>query len=261
MPFSFSVPAFLSPRARSAFSAGPRPVGRRSSAAAVLASIVAIAAASLTRRTSAMSACSLRGCHIGGFLAALVFAIAVNTSHAAVTITLQEQGNDVVATASGTLNLAALTLTDNGNTSNGVIGPSRGHITLGPPPPGLSAFDGYTTASGPTSFGFGNFVGATTFSGDYLGVTNSGTMIRVPDGYSGGSISSSATWANTDFATLGVTPGDYVWSWGSGDATDTLTLSAVTPVPEPSTWALSGFALACGGWKLTRRRRALRVKA
>ena len=32
-------------------------------------------------------------------------------------------------------------------------------------------------------------------------------------------------------------------------------------VPEPSTWALGAFALACGGWQLTRRRRALRVKA
>ena len=260
MTFSFSVPAFSGPRSSSAFCAGPRPVGRSSSAASVLASMATIAAASLTRRTSAMSARSLRGYHIGGFLAALVFAIAVNTSQAAVTITLQEQGNDVVATASGTLNLAALTLTDSGNFSGGFISPSNASISLGAFQ-GSIPFDGYSNATGPSSFGvLGNFVNATTFSGDYVGVVN-GNTIRVPDGYNGGSINSNATWANTDFATLGVTPGDYVWSWGSGDATDTLTLSAGTPVPEPSTWALGAFALACGGWQLKRRRRALRLKA
>jgi hypothetical protein len=259
MPFSFSVPAFLSPRARSAFSAGPRPVGRRSGAAAVQASMATIAAASLTRRTSAMSACSLRGCHIGGFLAALVFAIAVNTSHAAVTITLQEQGNDVVATASGNLNLAALTLSAGTNTQGGAIVPAVSVISLGPVQTSV-AYDDYRGATGPSSFGTGFGAFPTAFSGDFV-ATSGTSSIRVPVGYSGGSINSTATWANTDFATLGVTPGDYVWSWGSGANADTLTLSAGTPVPEPSTWALGAFALACGGWQLTRRRRALRGQA
>lgn len=258
MPFSFSVPASLSPRASSAFRTNQRPVGRRSGTAAVLASIVAIAAASLSRHTSAMLARSVRGCHIGGFLAALVLVKAVNASQAAVVITLQEQGNDVVATASGTLNLAALTLTDNGNFSGGFLAPAPSWIVLRPTS-NIAPYDGYTAITAPGGFGPGPFKQPTTFSGDYVGPLNND--LRVPGGYvSGTAISSTATWANTDFATLGVTPGDYVWSWGSGGNADTLTLSA-SAVPEPSTWALGAFALACGGWQLTRRRRTLRGKA
>ena len=258
MPFSFSVPASLSPHASSAFRTNQRPVGRRSGTAAVLPSIVTIAAASLSRHTSAMLARSVRGCHIGGFLAALVLAMTVNASQAAVVITFQEQGNDVVATASGTLNLAALTLRNNGNFSGGFLGPAAAVIVLGPTS-NTSPFDGYTDITVSGGFGAGSFLPTTTFSGDYVGAFSN--QLRVPDGYvSGTAISSTATWANTDFATLGVTPGDYVWSWGSGGNADTLTLSA-SAVPEPSTWALSAFALACGGWQLTRRRRALREKA
>jgi hypothetical protein len=245
MPFSFSVPAFLSSRARSAFRAGPRPVGRRSGAAAGLAFIVAIAVAGLTRRTVATSARSVRGCHIVGFLAALVLGIAGNMSQAAVTITLQEQGNDVVATASGTLNLAALSQGRNG-TADGSIAPRDAYITLGPGWPQSVAIDGYTGATGPVSFGtLATYDFVTSFSGDYLGII--GTEILVPDGYSGGSLQSNATWANTDFATLGVTPGEYVWSWGSGANADTLTLSAATPVPEPSTWPSAPSPLPAAG--------------
>jgi VPDSG-CTERM motif len=39
----------------------------------------------------------------------------------------------------------------------------------------------------------------------------------VPFGYdSNTALSSSATWNNATFASLGVTPGTYVWTWGDG---------------------------------------------
>jgi PEP-CTERM motif len=49
-------------------------------------------------------------------------------------------------------------------------------------------------------------------------------------------------------ASLGVRPGEYVWSWGSGADADTFTVAIggvfPSPIPEPSTWAmlLLGFA-------------------
>lgn len=176
-------------------------------------------------------------------------------ARAAVVITLQEQGSDVVATASGTLNVADLSLTDFGNFSTGFINPDGGNIVLGSVGGVFSPYHGYTSITGPSSYGGGSlFKTPTSFSGDYVGVAL-GSQLRVPENYtSGTTISSTATWANTDFATLGVTPGDYVWSWGSGANADTLTLNA-SAVPEPSTWALAIGGLVCGGWSLARRRR------
>jgi hypothetical protein len=73
----------------------------------------------------------------------------------------------------------------------------------------------------------------------------------VPAGYvSGHALSDTATWDNATFASLGVTPGTYKWTWGTGAHAD----SAV--IPEPSTWALMalGFTgLGVAGWRSRRR--------
>ena len=54
----------------------------------------------------------------------------------------------------------------------------------------------------------------------------------VPRGYvSGTFLSDSATYSDATFATLGVTPGTYVWTWGSG-ANQNFTLKI--PVPPPT---------------------------
>ena len=48
-------------------------------------------------------------------------------------------------------------------------------------------------------------------------IGNFGAALLVPEGYvSGNALSSSATWNNATFASLGVTPGTYVWTWGTG---------------------------------------------
>jgi hypothetical protein len=59
-----------------------------------------------------------------------------------------------------------------------------------------------------------------------------GVLLFVPRGYvSGNPLSDSATYSGQTFATLGVTPGTYVWTWGSG-ANQNFTLkilSAIVP--------------------------------
>ena len=64
------------------------------------------------------------------------------------------------------------------------------------------------------------------------------------------------TYDNQTFSSLGVTPGAYEWTWGSG-ANQNFTLDIGTAVPEPSTWAmmLPGFAgLGFAGYRASRSR-------
>ena len=94
----------------------------------------------------------------------------------------------------------------------------------------------------------GFFFEANSASGDFVGIRNSERPISgllVPQGYSSGNpLSSSATWNNATFASLGVTPGTYVWTWGTGLANQNFTLIiGGAGVPDGgSTVSLLGFA-------------------
>jgi PEP-CTERM motif len=60
-----------------------------------------------------------------------------------------------------------------------------------------------------------------------------------------------SAYLDASFSSLGITPGTYVWSWGSGDHADTFTVETTT-LPEPTTWMmmLIGFAgLGLAGWR------------
>ena len=68
----------------------------------------------------------------------------------------------------------------------------------------------------------------------------------VPQGYvSGAALSDSMTFNNATFASLGVTPGTYVWTWGTGLANQNFTLMiGGAGVPDGgSTVSLLGCAL------------------
>ena len=76
---------------------------------------------------------------------------------------------------------------------------------------------------------------------------------------SGGALSSNATWDNQTFSSLGVTPGEYEWTWGSGAHADSFTLDIVTAaVPEPSSVGLVALPLGLGMLLAAQRRRAAR---
>ena len=102
---------------------------------------------------------------------------------------------------------------------------------------------GYTGATGPSTFGSGGQFFPSIGSRDFVGIDGGIGIIFVPLGYvSGGALSSSSTFNNQTFATLGVTPGTYVWSWGQG-ANQRFTL-IIGAVPDGgSTVSLLGFAL------------------
>ena len=166
----------------------------------------------------------------------------------AYTVTLRQMGANVVANGSGAINLTGLTLfaTGGGGIPAGIEA-SSGRISTGPT--GFVFQDEYVGFTGPTSFGSGGFFFPNTGSGDYVGIEGQGfSVIRflfVPQGYvSGAALSDSMTFNSATFASLGVTPGTYIWSWGDeANQRFTLIIGAAGVPDSGSTVSLLGFGL------------------
>jgi hypothetical protein len=169
----------------------------------------------------------------------LAWLLSVRPAQAGYIVTLQQVGPNVVATGSGAIDLRGLTFS-NSNFLVPAIFPSfhifgtgvvRCSISTGPfssmfqdPRQSVDIYSG--GLSGPTGFG-PSFRPLETFassgSGDMVGIaaTSSsqfhGVTLSVPRGYvSGTALSDSATYNGKTLATLRVTPGTYVWTWGTG---------------------------------------------
>lgn len=181
------------------------------------------------------------------------------TSHAEFIVTFEQSGGNVVATGSGTINLAALSLFGVVNEMPGVHG-DYGYAWLGVwPSGGFSIEPVYDGLSGPRSFGPSGDVevNASDASGDLIGIYGYNQELVVPSGYvSGASLSDSTTWDNTTISGLGLTPGTYTWTWGSGPTADSFVLViGSAAVPEPSGMILLGPAIGAIGVGTWSRRR------
>ncbi len=97
--------------------------------------------------------------------------------------------------------------------------------------------------SGPTSFGSSFGRSASSGSGDMVGISAGDyfgdylSLLSVPTGYvSGTALSDSATYSGVTLADLGVTPGTYVWTWGTtANQNFTLQIPPFPPPPPPAT--------------------------
>jgi hypothetical protein len=188
-------------------------------------------------------------------------ALSFRPAQAGYIVTLTQQGSNVVATGGGTIDLTGLTLFSTLLDETVAIVPVSGFINTGPAPATLEA-DTYQGFLGPASFGAGGPTLASGGSGDLVGVSGDLNYLFVPRGYvSGSSLSDSATYANKTFSSLGVNPGTYVWTWGSGAHADNFTLQiGADPVPEPSGALLLAPPLGIGMILAARRRRITRPR-
>jgi len=160
--------------------------------------------------------------------------VSVRPAEAGYTVTLQQVGPDVVATGSGAINLTGLTF-DSQPLFNPEIEPLFGAIFTGPTSSSVDLYWQQRTATSLTRFGSGRETLASSGSGDmvwtFMDEFDFVHQLIVPRGYvSGTFLSNSATYSGKTFATLGVTPGTYVWTWGTGaDQRFTLQIGDVSP--------------------------------
>jgi PEP-CTERM motif len=176
-------------------------------------------------------------------------------------VNLTESGGNVVATGSGTINTTALVLESGGGNFLPVLVPNIGEALFGAPHSDIYL---YGTAVGPTSFGSIGGHLADSGTGDFVGIDPFSLSpiqdyLAVPENYvSGSMLQSSDTWSGQTFASLGLTPGTYTWTWGTGANADFFTMNiGVSSVPEPSSLLLSACGLgivACAAWARRRPR-------
>jgi len=180
--------------------------------------------------------------------AVIMCGISVRSTQAGYIATVQQVGPNVVATGSGAIDLTGLSFFESGSFP-GLIAADTGTIITGPGPNGaILPANFFQGVSGPTSFGSGGLRDADSGSGDYVGIGGSrgSGSVLVPQGYvSGTALSDSMTFNNETFSTLGVIPGTYEWTWGTGLPNQNFTLIiGGAGVPDGgSTVSLLGCAL------------------
>ena len=138
-------------------------------------------------------------------------------------VTISQVGPDVVWNGSGSFNLSALSSIGGGSITGGYAA-NQAIWAIGPNA-SIDQYSGVTTY--PTSFGTGG-AGVTSNTGSTFGILTggSGRLLYVPAGYtSNTTISGSSTYASQTISGMGLTPGTYTWSWGSGGNTSTLVMT------------------------------------
>jgi VPDSG-CTERM motif len=160
----------------------------------------------------------------------------------AFTITIEQVGPNVVATGTGAINLAGLSFFNPGSVGTASVWPVTGRISMSSMSGGNA--DTYIGFTGPSSFGGGDVALANFSSGDVFAFDLDAMFL--PSGYvSGNPLSDMAIYFTATVASLGLTPGTYVWTWGTGLENQNVTLQ-IGPAGVPdggTTVSLLGCAL------------------
>ena len=186
------------------------------------------------------------------FGAAILGAVA-NSANAAFIYTINQVGNNVVGTGTGSLNTTGMTFLSVQNFNGTFLRSGFAQIFSGH----LSATDGSRmsgSVSGPTTWGSASTTlhAASSSSGDDLGFQGNGGLLYLPTGYvSGAALLTGDVWNNTTLAALELTTGIYNYTVSPNG--DTISVLIGQPVPEPASMSLIGLGLL--GFMVQRSRR------
>ncbi len=167
-------------------------------------------------------------------LALLICFFAASLHHAwsAVIARIEENGGGVLASYSGSIDLVGLRLySTNPVPSFGYqnVQADSGRFGIG----GSASFLRYSGLLGPRTIGSASLQYIpTSVTGEFAGIWGNIGHIWVPLDYiSDSQISGTSSWSGRSLASLGLSVGEYTWTWGSGASGDSFTLLIV---PEPS---------------------------
>lgn len=199
------------------------------------------------------------------WLGALVLCVS-SAAQAAYTVYIYEDGTDVVATGSGSLNVDALTLNrpDDGRS---LIDSGQGNLVLGPTVLIGDVYDYGGSIAGPV-LGSGAETNASDGSGQAVGLGKAVNTVVVPIGYVSGTNLGVSTgrWNAASLASLGLTAGVYTYTWGAGGTAESFTirvgerppaLASATAIPTLSQWSALALAGTLAGLGLASLRRRI----
>ena len=198
-------------------------------------------------------------------LIALAFAAATllpGTAKGAIVINIEQQGSDVVASYSGSIDLTGIGFNILGSANSNRMVASGPQISFqnGAANKGsLTVFGKNPWSVAPSAFGTGGSFdadSATIATGNAFGFQLQGFFIE-PAYVSGSPISGSMTFENQTLASMGIDVGTMNATFSSGDTMSVVVSgSGPAPVPEPGTWAAAALLVGGAAFARWRRRQA-----
>ena len=185
---------------------------------------------------------------------AAVAAAAIGISNAAVDITVEQEGANVVATFEGNVDLTGATSAGGANGNPGVNGsfPALNFLPVGFSTP----VDFYLSEAIPTFGSAPGFNAANLQSGDsfVINLVGGNFVLGLAQGSNGGAIAGDMTWLGATIAGLSLIEGQYSWLFNDQRITLTIGDSVMDPGPVPAAALLFAPALL-GGLAASRRRK------
>ncbi|HET9067578.1 MAG TPA: hypothetical protein VFN28_02955 [Amaricoccus sp.] len=161
--------------------------------------------------------------------ASVALFLSLAPANAAVLVSFQESGADVIAELAGTLDITGLEAGSPAGASVSGVSPLEGLVSTNTPGAAQRIFRG--TITGPSNFGPGGPGFADSQSGDSVFFQPLVGFLAMPiDFVAGGVLSASMTFLNQSFASLGMTAGDYVYTLPADTFTVRL-VPALIPLP------------------------------